>query len=118
MNSKESIDHIVAGCPVLANTDYIQRHDKAAGYLYWRICKHYKFPAADKWYEHNPEKMTENETATILRDMPLNTDKEIKANRPDIIIKDKKEKKCIMIDMSTPSEKNVSIKEIEKLSKS
>ena len=44
-------------------------------------------------------------------------DKEIKANRPDIIIKDKIEKKCIMIDTSIPSERNVSIKEVEKLSK-
>ena len=61
--------------------------------------------------------MTENETATILGDMPVNTDKEIKANRPDIIIKDKREKTCIMIDMSIPSERNVSIKEAEKLSK-
>ena len=49
--------------------------------------------------------------------MPVSTDKEIKANRPDIIIKDKKEKKCIMIDMSILSERNVSIKEVEKLSK-
>ena len=47
----------------------------------------------------------------------MNTDKEIKANRPDVIIKDKKDKKCIMIDISIPSERNVSIKEVEKLSK-
>ena len=114
---EETIDHIVAGCPVLAKTEYIQRYDKAAGYLHWRISKHYHFPAAYKWYEHKPEKVTENETATILWDMPVNTDKEIKANRPDIIIKDKKEKICIMIGMSIPSERNVSIKEVEKLSK-
>ena len=105
----------MAGCPVLAKTEYIQRHDKAAGYLHWRICKHYHFPAADKWYEHKTEKVTENETATILWDMPVNT--EIKADRPGIIIKDKTERKCIMIDMSIPSERNVSIKEVEKLSK-
>ena len=49
--------------------------------------------------------------------MPANTDKEIKANKPDIIIKDMKNKKCIMIDMSIPSKRNVSIKEVEKLSK-
>ena len=114
---EETIDHIVAACPLFANTEYIQRQDKAAGHLHWRICKHYKLPAAGKWYEHKPEKVTENETATVLWDMPLNTDKEIKANRPDIIIKDKKEKKCIMINMSIPSERNVSIKDIEKLSK-
>ena len=113
---EETIDHIVAGCPVFPKTEFIQRHDKAAGYLHWKICKHYHFPAADKWYKHKPEKVTENETATILWDMPVNTDKEIKAKTPDITIKDKKEKTCIMIDMSIPSERNVSIKEVEKLS--
>ena len=114
---KETIDHIMAGRPVLAKTEYIQRHDKAAGYLHWIMCKHYHLSAADKWYEHKPDRVTENERASILWDMPVNTDKEIKANRPDIITKDKKEKKCIMIDMSIPSDRNVSIKEVEKLSK-
>ena len=114
---EQTIDHIVVGCPVLAKTEYIQRHDKAAGSIHWIICKHYHLPAADKWYEHKPERVNENERATILWDMPVKTDKEIKANRPDIIMKDKKERKCIMIDMSIPSDRNVSIKEVEKLSK-
>ena len=114
---EETIDHIVAGCPVLAKTKYIQRHDKAAGYLHWRIGKHCQLPTADKWYKQKPEKVTENEGAILLWDMPVNKDKEIKANRSDIIIKDKKDKKCIMIDMSIPPERNVSIKEVEKLSK-
>ena len=114
---EETIDHIVAGCPVLANTEYIQRHDKGARYMHSRIYKHCHFSTADKWYEHKPEKVTKNEAATVLWDMPVNTDKKIKANRPDIIIKDKKEKTCIMIDMIIPSERNVSIKEVEKPSK-
>lgn len=40
--------------------------------------------------------------------MHMNVDKEIKANRPDRIIKDKKENTRIMIDMSMPYKKNVS----------
>ena len=75
------------------------------------------FSTADKWYEQKPEKVTEDEAATVIWDMPVNTDKEIKANRPDIIIKDKIEKKCVMTDMSIPSERNLPIKEVEKLSK-
>ena len=49
--------------------------------------------------------------------MPVNTDKQINANRPDIIVKDKKANNCLMIDMTIPSERNVSIKQMEKLSK-
>ena len=33
--------------------------------------------------------------------MPIQTDKEIKANRPDIVVKDKMERACLLIDMST-----------------
>ena len=36
--------------------------------------------------------MTENQIATILWDMPVQTDKEIKVSRPDIVVKGKKEK--------------------------
>ena len=36
---QETIDHIVAGCPELAKTEYLHRHDKSASYLHWNICK-------------------------------------------------------------------------------
>ena len=49
--------------------------------------------------------------------MPIQTDREIKANRQDIVIKDKQEKSCLLIDMSIPTEKNTSVKVTEKLSK-
>ena len=49
--------------------------------------------------------------------MPIQTDLEIKANRPDIVVKDKQEKSCLLIDMSIPTEKNTSVKVTEKLSK-
>ena len=49
--------------------------------------------------------------------MPIQGDREIKANRPDIVIKDKQEKSCLLIDMSIPTEKNTSVKVTEKRSK-
>ena len=50
-------------------------------------------------------------------DTPIQTDGEIKAHRPDIVIKNKKEKNCLLIDMSIPTEKNTSVKVTERLSK-
>ena len=49
--------------------------------------------------------------------MPINTDREIKANRPDIVIKNRKENLCTLIDVSIPSENNTSVKVAEKISK-
>ena len=49
--------------------------------------------------------------------MPIQTDRAITANRPDIVIKNKRENKCTLIDVAIPSDKNTSIKVSEKLSK-
>lgn len=75
-----------------------------------RVRKHFHSPAADKWYEHKAENFTEYETATMLWDMPVNTDKEVKASR-SVIINDKKEMKCIMLDIKI----NACLREMHRL---
>ena len=112
----ETIEHIISGCPVLAKKEYLERHDKALIYMHWKIYKHYDIAVPSRWYEHKPSTVMEGKDVIILWDTPIHTDKDT-ANRPDIVIKDKKENKCIFIDMSVPSERNVANKETEKLSK-
>ena len=73
--------------------------------------------SVSRWYEHKPSTVIEGKDVIMLWDMPIHTDKEITANRPDTVIKDKKENTCIFIDMSVPSERNVANKETEKMSK-
>jgi len=53
----------------------------------------------------------------MLWDMQVRTHKTIKANKPDIIIKDKQEKTCMLIDTAIASDRNTSVKVAEKLSK-
>ena len=115
--SDESIKHIISGCPVLAKKEYLERHDKALTYIHWNICKYYQIQVTSKWYEHKPSKVAEGKDVTILWDMPINTDKEIKANRPDIVIKNKRKRLRTLIDMAVPSGRNVASKEVEKISK-
>ena len=54
---------------------------------------------------------------TILWDFLIRTDRTIQANRPDIVIKYKQNKTCQFIDMSVPSDSNISAKKFEKISK-
>ena len=70
----------------------------------------------DDWYEHKPESVTHNKDRkiTIMWDMPINTDRTITVNRPDIIIKDSVNSTCKLIDMSIPSHRNITLTEIEK----
>ena len=73
-----------------------------------------------KWYQHQQETLMHNKdnNITIMWDMPVNTDRTITANRPDIIIvKDSVNSTCKLIDMTVPSDRNIALKEIEKKSK-
>ena len=50
----ESVDHVISGCPELAETEYIQRHDNAASYIHWKVCQSYDIKTTDKRYGHKP----------------------------------------------------------------
>ena len=86
---QDTIDYLVSGSSELAKTEYTQRHNRTAAYIHWKICKHYNTKVAEKYYEHEPNTVTEDNEDTILWDMPIQTDREIKANRPDIVVKDR-----------------------------
>ena len=53
----------------------------------------------------------------MLWDMPIQTDREMKANRPDIRNQEQTGNSCLLINMSIPTEKNTSVKVTERLSK-
>ena len=49
--------------------------------------------------------------------MPIYTDRTIAANRPDIVLKNKKDKTCLLIDMTIALDTNTSVITTEKLTK-
>jgi hypothetical protein len=51
---------------------------------------------------------------TVLWNEGVHTDREVTANRPDIITENKKEKTCILIDVAIPADRNVMQKEAVK----
>jgi hypothetical protein len=51
---------------------------------------------------------------TVFQNQAVHTDREVAANRPDIIIKNKKEKTCTMIDVAIPADRNVVRREAAK----
>ena len=66
--------------------------------LHWKLCKKWGFSKAEKWYIHKPEKVLESEYCKILWDFPIQTNKILEHNQPDITVIDKKSKKCLLID--------------------
>ena len=57
----ESIDPIVSGCSKLAPKEYKRRHDNLGKIVHWKLARKCNFEAGDKWYEHEPERVLENE---------------------------------------------------------
>ena len=90
--------------PLLAKNEYLMRHDKVCTHLHYSICKALGFETTDKRYTHIPKPVCEKGDVKVLWNQAVHTDREVTANRPDIIIKNKKEKTCTLIDVVIPDE--------------
>jgi len=57
--------------------------------LHYSICKALGIETTDKWYTHMPKPVYEQRDVTVLWNQAVQTDTEVTASRPDIIIKKK-----------------------------
>ena len=63
---------------------------------------------------HNPESVLENETHKLLWDLEIQPGHQILARRPDLIIINKKERTCRIVDFALPVDHRVKLKESER----
>jgi hypothetical protein len=101
----------------MAKKEYLIRYDRVVTHLHYSVCKAVGIETTEKWDTHMLESVCEHEDVTVLSNQEAHTDREVLANRPDIIIKNRKEKTCILIDMAIPADRNVIRKEAEKILK-
>ena len=115
---EETIQHVLAGCPVLASTSYVERHNMVARVVHWNLCKFFNLPLfTNTWFCHRPQPVSENEVTKILWDFGLFTNIRVQSNRPDIVVF-LKNCHCIMfVSISCPADINVFDNEGEKVSK-
>ena len=95
----ETINLIASECPTLAQNQYKKRHDTVARAVHWNLCKKYQMPSSNKWYEHQPQPVTENENAKLLFDYSISTDRVIPAHRPGLTLVNKTNNKVSLIDV-------------------
>ena len=91
--SKLKLPHILVGYYTLANKEYLERHNNVARYIHNEICKKYCIRTETKWHLHRLTEVYMDSRVELLWDMTLTMDREVGSNRPDIVIRDKKEKK-------------------------
>jgi hypothetical protein len=114
---EETIDHLTSGCPILTKNEYVMRHDSVCTHLHYSIFKTLGIETTENWYSHIPNPVCQHEDVTVLWNQGVQNNREVMENRPEIIIKNKKDKICLVIDVAIPSDRNV-IKESEKKLKS
>ena len=103
--STETTNHLISGCTILAPTILLDNiyTGKSVTIL---ILKHPKNAITIKRYLlWLPQK------GTILWDFPIRTERAIQAKKPDIVIKHIQNKQFQLIDMSVPSNTNISAKD-------
>jgi hypothetical protein len=58
-------------------------------YLHYSICKELGIETGENWYSRISKPVTEHEGITVLWNQGIQTDREVSANWPDIIVKNK-----------------------------
>ena len=113
----ETIEHIVAGCPVIAQSIYLDRHNAVASAVHWSLCAQYGFPRSEQWWQHQPQPVLDNDEYKLLYDFNIFTDKRISARRPDIVCVDKRSSCGTFIDVTCVMDRHVIDKHREKTEK-
>ena len=116
----ETVEHVLAGCRVIAGTEYLRRHDNALKVLAVAWCKQQGILNDDVlWYKVNWGKghVVEGNESKMLWDFEYKLRVTERARRPDLTLEDRAQKKIWIVDMACPQEHNISDKHREKLNK-
>ena len=88
----ETMSHILSGCDILAKKEYLDRHNGVAQYIQHAICHNFQIHTWAKWHTHKPPAVIALKNVEILWDIPIATERPCVFNRPDIVVRDKRNK--------------------------
>lgn len=114
----ESVQHVTSSCPILAPTDYTERHNAMAKVYHQAIAaKAGLINKIRKPFEYRPCRVLENDNYRLYWDTTVETNRPIPHNRPDLMLINKKERQVIIMDVSVLADDNISRAFTEKISK-
>ena len=103
-------------CQQLAQVQYkAWRHEKVAQIIHWKLCQKLGLNHGGRWYNHKVESVIVTEDLRLLWDFPIQTDHRLEHNRPDIVFENRKNRSCLLIDISCPFDTRIERKEKEKI---
>ena len=117
----EAVEHLVAGCTKLANSEYLTRHNRALMILAVAWAKQQELVGQESiWCKQRWDRGTvlKNDKVTLVWDFEFHLRKTTTARRPDLMILElKSDKKIWICDMACPQQNNIGKKRTEKLTK-
>ena len=110
----ETVNHIVSGCEKLAQREYKCRYDNVAKMVHWRLCEKY---GLENGMNMSLKSVVENDGVKLLWNVNIQCNHIIEVRRPDIVVINKQEKSCLIIDIAIPGDVQVQEKEVEMIEK-
>jgi hypothetical protein len=105
---RETIEHIISSCTVLAQSEYKKRHDIFAKIRHKNLAVKFNLlKNIQPHYSFKSENCLENDKLQIIIDRTVLTDIHTKHNRPDIIILNKQQKQAYLLDIAVPNSHNI-----------
>ena len=120
--ANETISRIVSRCTKLAQAEYKTTHDNyvaiaAHGDLTGKCGFQQADKFLDKWFEHEPESVLENEKYKLRWDCNIQTDHHVKVRRSDLVVVKKTGKMCQIDDVAILVDTAVREKQQKKMKK-
>ena len=108
-----TINHIISECSKLAQKEYKTRHDWIGKVIHRNCARNWSSNVRTngKWITQN------NETHKLHWDFEMQTNQLISARRPDLIIINKKERTCRIVDFAVLADHRLKLKECRKRDK-
>ena len=108
---EETVEHILTSCPKISSSLYLnQRHNYVGKLIYDKLLAKYEITNNNQ----QPMKIISNDKCEIWWDEKVILPNGIEHNKPDMILWNKNDKTCHIIEISVPADRNINKKIKEK----
>ncbi len=110
----KTVDHLATQCNRMLGHDYTRRHNEVVRCIHLSLCNKYGIRRSKRLRTHSVQEINANSNVEIRVDTTVATSTKQSANRPDIVIHDKKRREIIIIEVGITSQDQLQIVESEK----
>ena len=107
---RETVQHLLAGSKMLANSEYLARHNRALMVMAVAWAKEQNLLNQNvKWYQEKWKRgyLLENSQAKLIWDFEFNLRKTATSRRPDLMLEEKQTKTVWICDMTYPQKRTL-----------